>query len=149
MKNFFEKAQEKLSDVTESISDIAEIDFMDQAKDYGVDKLNDIWDTINNHSKVINDAGYRINGVNLIISIPPAIGTEFSRIEIVSDEVEKKLLEENKEHKILYGILKALFKANNMLINVRSGGFMFKGLVMTIGASIPKIDLKFIRTDED
>jgi hypothetical protein len=148
MKNFFEKAQEKLSNVSESISDIADVDFVDQAKDYGVDKLNDIWDVINNHTKVINEAGYRINGVNLIVSIPPAIGAEFSRIEIVSDEVEKQLLEDNKEHKILCTILKALFKANNMLINVRSGGFIFKGLVMTIGASIPKIDLKFIRTDE-
>jgi hypothetical protein len=141
----FDKAQEKLESVKNTISDI---DLADSAKEYGTEKMNEVWDVINNHSKVISEAGYRVNGVNLLLSLTPAIAVEFSRMDIVSDDVEQKLLAENKDHSILIMILKALFKANNMLIDVRSGGFMFKAMIMTIGASIPKVDLKFIRVDE-
>ena len=142
MDNIFDAAKEKLNDLTTEASSLLNIDVMGSVKEYGVDKINEVWKSIENSSGVFQRTGYSITSIDITLGIPPTVLLSLEQIENIGDEEEEKLLEENKGNVFLYAILVALFKANAVQKSINSVQYKFSGLTIGLGLT-PAIDMKF------
>ena len=142
MDNLIESAKEKLANITEGATNLFRQDIVESIKDYGIEKLKDAWNQIEEASDVFAKTGYSITAIDINLAIPPTIILSFDQIENISDEDEQKILEENKEKTVLYSILVALFKANAVQQTISSVQYKFVGLTIELGLS-PKVDMKF------
>ena len=142
MENFFESAKEKFTQLTENATQLFNKDVIGSLKDYSIDKINEAWSQIENSSGVFQRTGYSITSIEINLAIPPAFELSLDQEKIISEEEEKKLLEENKDKTILYPILVALFKANAIQKSIISVQYKFSGLTIGLGLS-PSIDMKF------
>jgi hypothetical protein len=143
MSNFFSSAIDKLDDLKDDVKEKFDEEIGDSISSFGLEKLNDIWDTINESSETLLEVGYTITDIILSVQLPPTLAISFTRVDNVSEEQEKAILEANKDKKVLSLILKALSKANHFEKQLKSGVYAFIGLQIKIGASLPSIDMKF------
>jgi hypothetical protein len=143
MKSFFESAKEKLEDITEAASENINLNFLDDIKDAGIDKIKDAWHDINESTDLIRQSGYHITDISLNLSLSPTIGMNLFRVQDVSPEEIKTLMEENKNSKFMYALLLTISKANSLEKNLESGTLKFTGISIDLGLSIPKMSLKF------
>jgi len=142
MENMFDSAKEKLNDLTNSATSLFSMDVMGSVKEYGLEKINEAWTSVENSSGVFQRTGYSITSIEINLCIPPAICLSLEQIENIGDEEEEKLLEENKGNVFLYAILVALFKANAVQKSINSVQYKFSGLTIGLGLT-PAIDMKF------
>ena len=111
-------------------------------KDYGIEKINELWTQLENSTDVFGKTGYSITAININVAIPPVITINLDQVENISDEVEEQLLKENKDKAILYPILVALFKANAIQKSINSVQYKFSGISIAMGIT-PSIEMKF------
>ncbi len=142
MENFLDSAKEKFNEMTESVSSLLKTDVLDSMKNYGIEKINDAWQEIENASAIFQQTGYSITNISINLSLPPTLQLSLDQVENISDADEEKLLEENKDKTFLYPILVALFKANAIQKSINSVQYKFAGLTIGLGIS-PSIDMKF------
>jgi hypothetical protein len=149
MDNILDTAKEKLNELSDNItgmtqqmSSLLKTEVVDNLKDYGIEKVNEVWSQIESSTEVFARTGYSITAININVAIPPTITLSLDQTENISDDDEEKLLEENKEKTIVYPILVALFKANAIQKSINSVQYKFSGLSIGLGLS-PSIDMKF------
>jgi hypothetical protein len=128
--------------MTQQMSSLLKTEVVDNLKDYGIEKVNEVWSQIESSTEVFARTGYSITAININVAIPPTITLSLDQTENISDDDEEKLLEENKEKTIVYPILVALFKANAIQKSINSVQYKFSGLSIGLGLS-PSIDMKF------
>jgi hypothetical protein len=141
--DFFNNAKEKLADLSSDFIQKMEDEIGDPLKEYGLEKMNDVWDAINDSSAAFATAGYSITEISMNLVLPPTIGINFNKISDPTLEQENKVLAIHKDHKILYSILLALIKANKMEKGLNTGTYKFWGLHIRLGLKIPSIEMKF------
>jgi hypothetical protein len=142
MDYIIDSVKEKYAEITENISGLLNIEVLSNLKDYGVEKINDIWSQIENSTDVFAKTGYSITSIQINVAIPPVITLSLNQVENISDEEEEKLLLEHKDKTFLYAILVALFKANAIQKSINSVNYKFSGLTIGMGIT-PSIEMKF------
>lgn len=142
MDYIIDSVKEKYAEITENISGLLNIEVLSNLKDYGVEKINDIWSQIENSSDVFAKTGYSITSIQINVAIPPVITLSLNQVENISDEEEEKLLLAHKDQTFLYAILVALFKANAIQKSINSVHYKFSGLTIGMGIT-PSIEMKF------
>ncbi len=143
MKFSLSNTKERLAELKQDIEEQIEDNITQNLKEFGADKLNEIWDGINDSAEVLLKAGYTITDIVLTLGLPPSININFTNVENVEGTVIKKLMIENKERKILYILLGAILKANELDKAMRTGVYEFAGLTIKVGAKIPQVEMRF------
>jgi hypothetical protein len=143
MKFSLDGAKEFLSDKATDLSESFEENITNNLKEFGADKINDIWDGVNESSAVLLKAGYTITNIVLTLGLPPSMNVSFSNVHHEELSDIKRLMVENKENKVLYVLLGAILKAEELKGNMRTGVYEFNGLVIKLGAKLPQIDMVF------
>jgi hypothetical protein len=141
--DFFNNAKEKLAELSTDLIQKMEDEIGDPLKEYGLDKMNDVWDAINESSAAFAHVGYSITEISMNLVLPPTIGISFNKISEPTAAAENKELLAHKDDKILYAILVALIKANKMEKGLNTGTYKFWGLHIRLGLKIPSIEMKF------
>lgn len=142
MDNLIEAVKDKYVEISENITSLLKTDVVASLKDYGIEKINEVWTQIENSSEVFGQTGYSITAININVAIPPVITINLDQVENISDETEEQLLKENKDKAILYPILVALFKANAIQKSINSVQYKFSGISIAMGIT-PSIEMKF------
>lgn len=146
MENIIDAAKDKINSLSEGMQQLWEQDVIAALKSYSVDKINEVWKLIEQSTETIGQTGYAITEISLQLGIPPIITLHLNQVENIADEVEEKLLTENKEKPFLYAILIALFKANAIQHSIQSVQYKFTGISIALGIS-PTIDMKFSKIE--
>ena len=142
MDNIIDSAKDKIAELSAQASTLLNMDVLGSVKEYGLEKINEIWAQIEASTEVFQKTGYSITSIDINLAIPPTVMLSLDQSENIDDETEKKLLEENKDKSVIYPILVALFKANAVQKSINSVQYKFTGLSIELGLS-PKIDMKF------
>ncbi len=142
MDNLIEAVKDKYVEISENITSLLKTDVVASLKDYGIEKINEVWTQIENSSEVFGQTGYSITAININVAIPPVITINLDQVENISDETEEQLLKENKDKAIVYPILVALFKANAIQKSINSVQYKFAGISIAMGIT-PSIEMKF------
>ena len=142
MDNLIDAVKDKYAEISENISSLLNTDVVASLKDYGIEKINEVWTQLENSTEVFGKTGYSITSININVAIPPVITINLDQVENISDEAEELLLKENKDKAILYPILVALFKANAIQKSINSVQYKFSGISIAMGIT-PSIEMKF------
>jgi divalent metal cation (Fe/Co/Zn/Cd) transporter len=142
MENLLQTTKDKISELTDSVSDLFSRDILTPMKEYGLDKLNELWAQIESATDTLSKTGYSITSIDVNLSLPPSLALNLEQVENISDEEEKKLLEENKENTFVYALMVSLFKANAVQQSIVSTKYKFSGLKIGMGLP-PNIDMVF------
>jgi hypothetical protein len=142
MENIIQSAKEKIAELTDNVQTLWKKDVVDSLKEYGIDKLNEIWIELEAATEILKQTGYSITAIDINVALPPIIILNMNQINNISDEDESKILEDNKEKTFIYPLLVALFKANAIQKSINSVQYKFSGLSIGLGVS-PSIEMKF------
>lgn len=144
MEQILDSAKEKIMEITAQFSDLFNKEVIDSVKAYGVEKINDAWQSIENSGSVFLACGYTVTAINVTLGIPPSIQLSFDQVENISDTREEEILEQYKDQTFLYPVLICLFKANALQKSIHSTQYKFTGLHIGLGVT-PSMDMKFTR----
>jgi len=140
LKKFKDKTKEISSCVTEKISD---------ATQAGQDKLEESIGNINGITSAIRELGYSLNGISIGVGLIPDIQFELSGLTKTMDESTfERIMEEQKESKIICATLKALQTASILQNKIHIMGMCSDVAVITLGFP-PKISLKFKKNGDN
>ena len=129
-----EKAKEVQSTVKDKISDISEA---------ATDKLKEVVAEINDVLPFIRELGYTVQGIGVGVGLIPDISIDVSGLTKVMDqETFGRTVEEQKEKKLLVGVLRALQAASLLQQKIKLGQMKADNATVTLGLP-PKITLKF------
>jgi hypothetical protein len=142
MDKIIQTAKDKITELTDNVQTLWNKDVVDSLKEYGVDKLNEIWAELEAATDVLKQTGYSITAIDINVAVPPTIVLSMNQVDNIGDDDEAKILEENKDKIFVYPLLVALFKANAIQKSINSVQYKFSGLSIGVGVS-PSIDMKF------
>lgn len=124
------------------------VSFLKNIKEMSQDKLNNLVNDILGLAPLIEVTGFNMKDVSVDVSIPPGISLQFVKEKDVDPKTIEKLLEENKEKKILSLIVQGLKKADDLQKGMNLSHYLFRGLSMRIGLP-PDISLKYTRIEKE
>ncbi len=135
LNKFTESLKDKVAGATEFINDVK-----DESKQKLVSYVNGLGEIL----PIIAETGYRLNAIDIEVSIPPGVNLQFEKVQDVSKEKIDSILEQNKDKTLLKGIVTSLVAADEFHKKVQLGNYAFTEI--TIDLSIPpKVHIKFVR----
>ncbi len=96
---------------------------------------------------LIEKAGYRLNGLDIEIGIPPQLVPKFSIREHIGAEQQEEVLAEARGNRLVHAVLKAMFKANELQRYIKFGALEFTELAIELG-TLPKVRMRFVDARE-
>jgi hypothetical protein len=142
MDNIIQTAKDKITELTDNVQTLWNKDVVDSLKEYGVDKLNELWAELEAATDVLKQTGYSITAIDINVAVPPTIVLSMNQVDNIGDDDEAKILDDNKDKIFVYPLLVALFKANAIQKSINSVQYKFSGLSIGVGVT-PSIDMKF------
>jgi hypothetical protein len=134
LKKFKDKTKDISTSVTEKISDAAQA---------GQDKLEESMGDIDGITSAIRELGYSLNGISIGVGLIPDIQFELSGLtKTMDDGTFERIMEEQKEKKIVCAALKALQTASTLQNRIHIMGMRSDVAAITLGIP-PKVTLKF------
>ena len=124
------------------------VSFLKNIKEMSQDKLSTLVNDILGLAPLIEVTGFNMKDVSVDVTIPPGISLQFVKEKDVDPETIEKLLEENKDKKILSLIVQGLKKADDLQKGMNLSHYLFRGLSMKIGIP-PDISLKYTRNEKE
>ena len=116
---------------------------MDQAKEYGAEKITNAARQFEAALPFIERAGYRVTEVEISMGITPALIPHFVLERVVPPEEREALLIETGAHgKWTHNLIASLFKAADLKGRIKFSNFTFCELEIEAGI-IPNVTLKF------
>lgn len=127
-------AKEMQSTVKEKLSDISES---------GSDKLKEMLADIDAMLPLIRELGYTIEGVQVEIGLIPNVAIDIGGLtKAMDEETFRRVLEENKEKKLLVGIIRTLQTTSILQQKIKFGQMESNSATIVLNIP-PKITLKF------
>jgi hypothetical protein len=136
-KQQIDVVKDKTSDVADALS--VKVTALKEA---GADKIKNYMDEISHGLPLIEEAGFKVDGINIDLSLPPDISIGFSKTNEVTSETIQLLIEDNQDKKLLCLILNALQSANNLQSKITMDKFVFAGVSIKLGLP-PEVSLKY------
>jgi len=100
--------------------------------------INDFIDA----APLIQEAGFRINDLQIELSVIPKLIPHFEKVSDVDEATRIRIIEQVKDKRIIRLLLKALFNADNFQQSLKMGNMEFAGIEIEITA-IPAIRLLY------
>ncbi len=144
MEQIIDSAKDKIIELTSQVSNLFNTEVIDSVKAYGIEKINEAWQSIENSGSVFLACGYTVTAINVSLGLPPSLQLSFDQIENISDIREEEILEQYKDQTFLYPVLICLFKANALQKSIQATHYKFTGLHIGLGVT-PSMDMKFTR----
>ena len=110
-------------------------------KDMGEDKIKEVINNFNEARPFLEDAGYKLSGLQIEMGVPPKLTTEFE-CNNASEEKINSALESLKDNKVGLMVLKSLIKANGLQNGISLKGLKFSNIEIEVGL-IPNVRLIF------
>jgi hypothetical protein len=129
---FLDKAKDMAGKASQGLSGL---------KDMGEDKLKEVINNFNEARPFLEDAGYKLSGLQIEMGVPPKLTTEFE-CDNASEEKINSALESLKDNKVGLMVLKSLIKANGLQNGISLKGLKFSHIEIEVGL-IPNVRLIF------
>lgn len=142
--NIFSKARESVSVMKDKMSDWGEEQkkITQEFRDSGVDKIKEVLESIGGSSAIFLQSGYELRNVNLNLGIPPLIVATFHFLKDISEEEQKKVLEETQKSAIIHLIITCLLKASDYFDKIKVGDYKMNSVAISLGLA-PGININF------
>ena len=135
-----ESIKGKAVSFNEIFGDSERDEIVNQFKEKGMDKIDEVFVSIDKFKSLFSEAGYEVSGINVSLGLPPDISISFKFLGSV-DEVKRKEIESRlSENKLPYLILNSLFKASDYAEKVKVGNFKLRTINIKLGL-IPSISV--------
>jgi hypothetical protein len=122
------------ANVTEKIADASEA---------GMEKLQEVMEEVDELRPFLQELGYSIEGIQIGIGLIPDVSIDIGGLsKTIPEETYQRILEEQKDRKLLVSILKALQTASALQHKVHFLGMRSDNASITLGLP-PKMSLKF------
>ena len=129
-----DKAQEMQSSIAEKLTEVSET---------GMEKLKDTAGELDELLPLIRDLGYSVDGIQIGVGLVPDAAIEIGGLTKTMDEnAYHRILDEQKDKKVLCGVLRALQTASALHHKIHIVGMRSDSATITLGLP-PKINLKF------
>ena len=139
-KESLASVREKLSDLKSNLWDTEKNEIINEFKEKGESKVNEILEMMSNYTSLFKEAGYEPVGIHASLGLPPEISVEFKCLPAISLEKRKNILKKSSDCKMASILLQSLFKASDFSATVRVGKFKLKTIKITLGL-IPGIGI--------
>lgn len=149
--DLLQKAKESAGNLTDKISDLKDDilgddskAIVDEFKEAGSNKIQEVTDMLDESKNFIVRSGYEIASIGLVLGIPPKINLTFNYKTSVTSEEREKLLLEAASNKILLIILKSLFKAGDFYNSAKFKDYKLSSVDISLGLT-PGVSIKFVK----
>lgn len=119
-------------------------EFLSDIKDESKEKVLTYVNGLGEILPIIAETGYRLESIDMEVSIPPGIHLQFQKIQDVSKEKIDAILEANKDKDMLKLIVNALVAADEFHKKVKLGNYVFTDVAIDLSLP-PKVHIKFVR----
>lgn len=144
IKETAENISEKVDEFKENIWGEEQQLIISEFKENPVDKVKSTLENLNNSTELFEKSGFKLEGMEISLGLPPEIIVEFTATKNISAEEKKQMLTEAGENRIVKIILTCLFKAEDYYEKIKFGSYKIKSINITLGL-IPGILMKFGR----
>jgi hypothetical protein len=91
MDNLIDSAKDKIAELSVQASTLLNMDVLGSVKEYGLEKINEIWAQIEASTEVFQKTGYSITSIDINLAIPPTVMLSLDQSENIDDEAEQKI----------------------------------------------------------
>ena len=149
--NIFSKVKESASAIKDKVSNLKEDiwgeeqkQIIQEFKDSGTAKIKEVLENIGGSSAIFLQSGYELKDVSINLGIPPVIASTFSFIKDISEEEQKKVLEETKKSPLIHLIISCLLKASNYFDKIKVGSYKMTSVSISLGLT-PGVNINFTK----
>jgi hypothetical protein len=147
--NLLSKVKESASSVKDKISDWKEDlwgeehkKIIQEFRDSGTAKIKEVLENIGGSSAIFLQSGYELRNVNINLGLPPLIVATFHFLKDISEEEQKRVLEETKKSNLIHLIITCLLKASNYFDKIKVGDYKMSSVSIALGLT-PGININF------
>jgi hypothetical protein len=115
-------------------------EIINQFKEKGVDKVEEVFVSIEKFKSLFYEAGYEVSGINVSLGLPPDISISFKFLGSVDIVKRKEIETKLGENKSALIILNSLFKASDYTEKVKVGNMKLNTINIKLGL-IPSISV--------
>jgi hypothetical protein len=139
-----ELAQASLSSLVSKTGELREQAAVkvEEMKDAGMAKLLETLDDFNSALPIVREAGYTLEGITLLMGIPPTLNADFSASEEASTVDVDLLLAQHADMKLTGVLIKMLHNAWLMQTKIRIAGLKATKFSVEVGL-IPSVSVSF------
>jgi len=119
-------------------------EFLTDLKDESKEKLLKYVNGLGEILPIIVETGYRLESIDVEVSIPPGINLQFQKVQDVSKDKIDSILEANKDKDMLKLIVTSLVAADEFHNKVKLGNYVFTNVSIDLSLP-PKVHIKFVR----
>jgi hypothetical protein len=111
-------------------------------RDASVAKMRETLEEFNATLPALREAGYSLTGVSVTVGVPPKIVASFGTSDAVTEESTARVIEENKDHKLVVFLVRTLYEAWKLQMSVHLVGMKPRGIAVEIGLT-PRVTVNF------
>jgi hypothetical protein len=130
----------KVTNFNEAFGDSDRDEIVNQFKEKGVDKVEEVFSIIDQFKSLFSEAGYEVGGINVSLGLPPDISISFKFLGSVDDIKRKEIEIKVAESKLASILLSSLFKASDFAEKIKVGELKLKTINIKLGL-IPSISV--------
>jgi hypothetical protein len=135
-----ESLKSKAESLNEIIGDSERDETVNQFKEKGIDKIEEVFVSIDKFKSLFSEAGYEVSGINVSLGLPPDISISFKFLGSVEEVKRKEIETKLGENKSALIILNSLFKASDYTEKIKVGELKLKSINIKLGL-IPSISV--------
>jgi hypothetical protein len=139
-KTAAQSIKNKVTNFNEAFGDSDRDEIVNQFKEKGVDKVEEVFSIINQFKSLFSEAGYEVGGINVSLGLPPDISISFKFLGSVDDIKRKEIEIKVAESKLASILLSSLFKASDFAEKIKVGELKLKTINIKLGL-IPSISV--------
>ncbi|MDR3669144.1 MAG: hypothetical protein P4L35_20125 [Ignavibacteriaceae bacterium] len=144
--NIFSKAKDSVSAIKDKMTDWGDEQkkIMQEFKDSGTDKIKEVLENIGGSSAIFLQSGYELKSVNINLGLPPVIVATFHFLKDVSEDEQKRVLDETKKSSMIHLIITCLLKASDYFDKIKVGDYKMNSVAISLGLA-PGININFTK----
>ena len=139
-KTTAQSIKEKAVNFNEIFGDREKNEIINQFKEKGLDKVEEVFVSIDKFKSLFYEAGYEVGGVNVSLGIPPDISISFKFLGLVDEIKRKEISARLSENKLASILLQSLFSASDYTEKVKVGDLKLNTINIKLGL-IPSISV--------
>ncbi|MCU0344556.1 MAG: hypothetical protein MUF28_12140 [Ignavibacterium sp.] len=139
-KTTAQSIKEKAVNFNEIFGDSEKNEIINQFKEKGIDKVEEVFVSIDKFKSLFYEAGYEVGGVNVSLGIPPDISISFKFLGLVDEIKRKEISARLSEHKLASILLQSLFSASDYTEKIKVGDLKLNTINIKLGL-IPSISV--------
>ena len=130
----------KTNSLNEIFGDSERTEIVSQFKEKGIDKIEEVFVSIDKFKSLFCEAGYEVSGINVSLGLPPDISISFKFLGSVDEAKRKEIETKLGENKSALIILNSLFKASDYTEKIKVGELTLRSINIKLGL-IPSISV--------